>query len=43
MEEALTIFFAGVGGVLLGMACLYIAILTSHEVIRLLKSKKERE
>jgi len=42
MEQALTIFFAGIAGVLLGMAVLYVAILISHTVTNQFENKKDK-
>ena len=43
MEQAVTIFVSGIGGVFVGMALLYIGILISAQVAKRLESKKGKE
>ena len=41
MEQALTIFVSGVGGVFAGMAFLYVGIIVSAQITKRLEYKKE--
>jgi hypothetical protein len=43
VEQAVTIFVSGIGGVFVGMALLYIGILISAQVAKRLESKKGKE
>ena len=43
VDQTVTIFISGIGGVFVGMALLYIGILISAQVAKRLKSKKEDE
>ena len=43
MDQAVTIFVSGIGGVFIGMALLYLGILISAQVAKRLESKKGEE
>ena len=43
MDQAITIFVSGIGGVFVGMALLYLGILISAQVANRLESKEEEK
>ena len=43
MAQAITIFLAGIGGVFVGMALLYFAILITQRILQRLERNKEAD
>ena len=43
MNQAITIFVSGIGGVFIGMALLYIAILITPQITKRLESEKGKK